>query len=108
MRAPLITLGPGSVLNTPLMPRLVKRSARFSRCKRYRYALSRTWDARLPTVLFICFNPSKADAIEDDPTIRRCIGLARKLECGRLVVANLFAYRTTKPADLRRTERPVG
>lgn len=86
----------------------MKRSAHFSRCGRYRYALSRTWDARLPTVLFICFNPSKADAIQDDPTIRRCIQFAKDWKCGRLLVANLFALRTPTPADLRTKRKPVG
>lgn len=37
-----------------------------SDCGRYRYALWRMWDNRLPSVLFIGLNPSTADATKDD------------------------------------------
>jgi hypothetical protein len=59
-------------------------------------------------MLFIGLSPSTADAHRDDPTIRRCIRFAENRGYGRLVVANLFAYRATKPAVLRRTSHPVG
>ena len=85
-----------------------RRRAAFSRCGAYRYALWREWDDRGPTVLFIALNPSTADHRRDDPTIRRCIRFARDWGFGRLVVANLFAYRTPEPALLRIAESPVG
>jgi len=85
-----------------------RRGAAFSRCGTYRYALWREWDDRAPSVLFIALNPSTADHRRDDPTIRRCMGFARDWGFGRLVVANLFAYRTPEPARLRRAEAPVG
>lgn len=53
-------------------------------------------------------NPSTADASNDDPTIRRCKGFAQAWACGRLVVVNLFAFRATKPADMKRADDPVG
>lgn len=59
-------------------------------------------------MLFIGLNPSTADAIEDDPTIRRCIRFAQDRGYGRLAVANLFARRTPRPAVLRRKSKPVG
>ena len=86
----------------------MKRSAHFSPCGRYRYALWRTWDEKRPTMLFIGLNPSTADAIEDDPTIRRCIRFADDRGYGRLAVANLFAYRTPNPVELREELHPVG
>lgn len=86
----------------------MESSAHFSRCGRYRYALWRTWDEKCPTMLFIGLNPSTADAIEDDPTIRRCIRFADDRGYGRLAVANLFAYRATKPAVLRKALHPIG
>jgi len=89
------------------MPPSVERSAHFSHCGRYLYALWRTWDARRPSMLIIGLNPSTADAIEDDPTIRRCIRFADDRGYWRLAVANLFAYRATRPADLRRTRHPI-
>ena len=47
--------------------------AHFSKNRIYRYALWRTWDESKPKVLFVGLNPSTADEIQDDPTIRRCI-----------------------------------
>ena len=73
----------------------------------YRYRLSREWDADLPIVNFIGLNPSTADALRDDPTIRRCIGFARRWGFGKLVMTNLFAYRATDPLALCRAEADV-
>ncbi|OAB58822.1 hypothetical protein AY599_20105 [Leptolyngbya valderiana BDU 20041] len=82
--------------------------ARFSRCKRYRYVLWRRWEAEKPPVMMIGLNPSTADASRNDPTIRRCIGFARAWGAGGLVMANLFAFRATYPADLKQAADPVG
>jgi hypothetical protein len=86
----------------------MNRSAHLSRCQRYRYALWRTWNKRLTTVLFVGLNPSTADATDDDPTLRRCVRFARTWGYGRLMVANLFAFRATKPAELRLASHPIG
>jgi hypothetical protein len=48
------------------------------------------------------------DADVDDPTIRRCIGFAQREGAAAIEVVNLFAYRATKPADLRLAGYPVG
>lgn len=45
-------------------------------------------------------NPGTADAEIDDPTIRRCIGFAKREGCGALRVENLFAWRATKPDEM--------
>jgi hypothetical protein len=66
----------------------------------YRYSLSREWDDGRGTVLWIMLNPSTADAIVNDPTIRRCIGFSRAWGAKRLDIRNLFAYRATDPADM--------
>jgi hypothetical protein len=75
---------------------------------RYRYALWRTWDAALPTVLFLGLNPSTADGKRDDPTVRRCIGFAKRWGYGSLSIGNLFALRTSSPLVLRRSKFPIG
>lgn len=85
----------------------VRRSAVLSDDGLYRYALVRRWGTGLPAQ-FVMLNPSTADADVDDPTIRRCVGFARALDCAGIVVVNLYAYRATKPADLWRAEDPVG
>lgn len=86
----------------------MQRSARFSRCRRYRYVLWRHWDDERPSVMFLALNPSTADHRRDDPTIRRCIGYARDWGYGSLCVANLFAWRATRPSDLMAADDPVG
>jgi hypothetical protein len=53
-------------------------------------------------------NPSTADALSDDPTIRRCSDFARRWQFGALDVVNLFAWRSTDPEALLRVEDPVG
>lgn len=73
----------------------------------YRYRLGRAW-AGGPTCTFIMLNPSTADADQDDPTIRRCVGFAKALGCGALEVVNLYAYRATNPRDLLRQDERVG
>ena len=52
-------------------------------------------------VNFIMLNPSTADDVFDDATIRRCIGFAKRWGFSGLVVTNLFAYRATQPKDLK-------
>jgi hypothetical protein len=82
--------------------------ALFSEDRTYRYCLRRTWDASMPTLAFLMLNPSTADATADDPTIRRCIGYARRWGYGTLLVGNLFALRSTDPRQLYDHSEPVG
>lgn len=93
------------------------RAAWFSECGIYRYALLRCIDLGMDgldgkqdrTVNFIMLNPSTADDRIDDPTIRRCIGFARRWGYGELMVTNLFAFRATDPDNLKRwASDPVG
>ena len=79
----------------------MEADARFSACRRYRYALWRRW-APGPQLLFILLNPATADEYRDDPTIRRCLGFARAWGYGALAVANLFARRTASAVELAR------
>lgn len=83
------------------------RPADISACGRYRYLLGRRW-ADGPRATFIMLNPSTADAEQDDPTIRRCIGYARAWGMGALQVVNLYALRATDPAELWRAQDPIG
>jgi hypothetical protein len=53
-------------------------------------------------------NPSTADATLDDPTIRRCIGFSKAWGRNALTVCNLYALRATDPADLWKSDDPIG
>ncbi len=72
----------------------------FSPCRQYRYLLMRRVGLAEQTCLFIMLNPSTADETQDDPTVRRCMGFARRWGFGVLVVVNIFAYRATDPQEL--------
>lgn len=86
-------------------------SAAISKCGQYRYMLTRDivdLAATRGPAVFIMLNPSTADASKDDPTIRRCIGFARSWGCTGIVVVNLYALRSTDPANLWTHPDPVG
>lgn len=89
-------------------PARVLKSAAISACGQYRYWLVRQWDPMRGPLRFVILNPSTADDSEDDPTIRRCIGFAKREGRGGIVVANIFAMRSTNPAILRAVPDPIG
>lgn len=86
----------------------MKRWARFSDCRRYRYQLWREWGPGTDYVMFVGLNPSTADEINDDPTIRRCIRFAQEWGYGALCMTNAFAFRATDPRVMKREPHPVG
>jgi hypothetical protein len=86
----------------------VTKAARFSADQVYRYNLTRIWDGSRGALVVIGLNPSTADATTDDPTIRRCIGFAKRERLGGLVMLNLFAFRATDPKRMRCADDPVG
>jgi hypothetical protein len=80
----------------------------FSDDRKYRYVLWRIWDEKRPFVAFIGLNPSVANELKDDPTIRRVKKFASDWQYGGVYMLNLFAYITPYPAELRSCEDPVG
>lgn len=83
------------------------RSATFSSNRSCRYSLVRAWDESLPALTWVLLNPSTANEQEDDPTIRRVIGLSRTWGYGSATVLNLYARACTCPTELHNnfTER---
>jgi len=65
----------------------------------YRYLLTRSW-GHGRHMTFVMLNPSTADATADDPTIRRCVGFAKREHCVGITVVNLWALRSPNPDDL--------
>lgn len=88
----------------------------FSQCRQYRYTLWRDWSALLGCqagmasqyVQFIGLNPSTADETKDDPTIRKCVGFAKRWGYGALCMTNLFAFRATDPKVMKKHPNPSG
>lgn len=101
------------------MTKYLNKGAIISPCGNYRFRLWREWCLRggvaplIPTreenghllavpaaCVFIMLNPSTADGDQDDPTIRRCVGFAKRFGFDQLEVVNLFAWRATDPQQL--------
>ena len=74
----------------------------------YRYFLSRSWNETGKIIAFIGLNPSTANAVTDDATIRRCMRFARDWGGGSLWMVNLFAFRATKPQKMLNASDPIG
>lgn len=83
---------------------------------RYRYILGRTWDPYFqeqrgllaeptrPLWVFGMINPSDA-RVEDDPTIRKCTGFAKRGGAGGYLVVNMLAYSHKNPAEIVRLHK---
>lgn len=87
---------------------------------KYRYTLWRSWpiedlvgfersaETRAHEYLMVIgLNPSTADDKQDDPTIRRCIDFAKRWGFGGLCMTNLFAWRDTKPENMKAASSPI-
>lgn len=69
----------------------------------WRYELRRIWDKSKPSLVVCMLNPSTADAERDDPTILTLIHFGKLWGFGGLWVVNLFALRTSSPAEMMST-----
>lgn len=91
------------------MPHIVSSYAVYSPCKLYRYRLVKSWEPDTTNerlLLWIMLNPSTATENTDDNTVRKCQRLTMLCERGEMgffdgvVIANLFALRSTDPRAL--------
>lgn len=89
-------------------PAYVWTAADYSSDGRYRYALWRAWRGGRGRVAFVLLNPATATESAEDPTLRRCVGFARRWGYASLVLLNLFGFRSVHPAALRAVADPVG
>ncbi|MDM5283797.1 DUF1643 domain-containing protein [Peribacillus frigoritolerans] len=72
----------------------------FDDSKEHRLYLICEWCANLPLCLYIMLNPSTADMKHCDPTIDKCIKIAKNNGFGSIGVVNIFSLRTPRPEDL--------
>jgi len=100
---------------------MIERVTKFSEDRVYRYTLWREWagdgspfmlnakTGHQPAfVMFIGLNPSTADEVKDDPTIRRCKDFAKRWGYGAMVMTNIFAFRATDPEVMKAHPAPIG
>ena len=83
----------------------------FSQDRNHRYTLIHRWDELLNPdhgIAWICLNPSTADENQLDPTLRRIRDFSATWGYSFFVMLNLFAWRATQPADMKRTTDPIG
>lgn len=83
-------------------------SAIISECGTYRYRLERELGLLGRPGAFVMINPSTADAHCDDPTIRRIMGFGRQFGWSKVIVGNLFAFRTPNVRLLGQVHDPIG
>lgn len=87
------------------------RSAVFDETEVYRYSLKRIWlpEKEAPRkIVFVMLNPSTADHLKEDPTIKRCMVFSFGRHYDEMEIVNLFALRATDPADMKAHVDPVG
>ena len=82
--------------------------ASFSSCGLYRWSLERKLNGSNKTMLFIGLNPSKANCIVDDPTMKRLMSFCEIWGYGKLSVVNLFARISQSPVILKKCLDPIG
>lgn len=89
---------------------MMTNACTFSPCRRYRYTLEHVMDPLLPPrrVMWIGLNPSTADEQQLDPTLRRIRGFSQAWGFTAFVMTNVFAYRATRPEDMKAQKDPVG
>lgn len=85
-------------------------TAVFSPCRTYRYRLQRPApDAQGGPVLgFIMVNPSTADGWNDDQTIRMVRLFGSRHGYARILIGNIFAYRSKDIGGLKDVVDPIG
>jgi len=74
-----------------------------SDCGKYRYSLTRHVGAGPFRYAFFGINPSTADAMTDDQTVRKWRGYSERNSVGLFEVSNVFSYRATDVKELAQT-----
>ncbi len=95
----------------PTLFESARGKACFSEDGLYRYWLQRYFgpeEGPLHRANFVLLNPSTADDVADDPTVRRCIDFAKRWGFESLCVTNLFAFRATDPKAMQAARDPIG
>lgn len=85
----------------------IQKSAVLSECRTWRYKLERVWGEGSRLVV-IGVNPSTADEIEDDATVKKCMSYASAWGHDGLIMLNLYAYRSRHQEVMQNASDPIG
>jgi len=86
----------------------MKCGAIFSHCSSYRYVLWRVWGTGRSFAHINGLNPSEANHIIDDPTIRREMTFSMSWGLDGLIKTNAFGFCATFPEDMKAHPEPIG
>jgi hypothetical protein len=91
----------------------MKNECVFSPCRGWRYTLEHVIEEAPPLIAarrmqWIGLNPSTADENELDNTLRRVRAFSLAAGFGGFIMTNVFAWRATKPADMKKQPDPIG
>lgn len=81
------------------------KNAVFSDDRSRRYRLTRSWEMPLGqesrgNLSWAMLNPSKAGEFHDDPTVRKCVGFAKRWGFSEVTIINLIPLVCTDPHSL--------
>lgn len=85
----------------------ITRIAKYSEDEKYRYSLEIRWALGIP-INFLLLNPSTATELANDPTVARCQTRAKMWGYGAVIITNIFAWRDTDPAAMKKAAEPIG
>lgn len=97
-----------TVIIKPAVDLMIKGAVLGGLRNEYRYELGRSWDLTKAVLVVCMLNPSTADHERDDPTVKTLIHFAKLWGYGGLRIVNLFAFRTSKPAELIESDDRFG
>lgn len=83
-------------------------AAIISECGKYRYRLDREVQPEGKVFAYFGINPSTADAIRDDQTVKKWIGFTLRNGGRKFIAGNVFSYRATKVTELASAPFPHG
>lgn len=94
-------------------PTRPRRVCTISPCGQYRYELGELHDRSGPIAVWCMCNPSTADAVDDDHTVRKVREFSLRMfahreSYGGWVIVNPYALRSKKPRALLSVEDPTG
>ena len=72
--------------------KFIYSAATFNADRSRRYRLLRIWDVSRPALTWLMLNPSRADVVRNDPTIRRVVGFSQRHGYGGCRIVNLLSW----------------